>query len=59
MLLITGDRTKDEPLDLSYCTTVGFFNNLLQIGVGYEFWNGRRQKSFFPVTSLGINITNN
>ncbi len=59
MLLITGDRTKDEPLDLSYCTTVGFFNNLLQVGVGYDFGTVEDRSRFFLVTSLGINITNN
>ncbi len=59
MFLLTGDTSKDNPLDLSYCTTVGFFNNLLQFGIGYDFGTVQDRSRVFGVLSLGINITNN
>ena len=37
-ILLAGDSTEDiERLNLSYCVTVGFFNDLIMTGVGYNF----------------------
>lgn len=59
LILLTGDTSKDNPLDSSYCSTLGFFNNLLQIGVGYDFGAVENRSRIFGVLTLGINITNN
>lgn len=59
IILLTGDTSKDNPLDLSYCTTIGFFNNLIQFGAGWDFGVVEERSRFFGVLSLGINITNN
>lgn len=59
MILLTGDTSKDDPLDLSFCTTVGFFNNLIQFGGGWDFGEVVGRSRGFLVISAGINITNN
>lgn len=60
-ILLTGDTSKDGAvLDLSWVSTVGFFNNLLQIGVGRDFGEIPTERSrWFGVLSLGVNLTNN
>lgn len=59
IILITGDTSKDDPLDLSYCTTIGFFNNLIQLGAGWDFGEVEGRSRWFGVISAGININNN
>lgn len=59
IFLLTGDTTEDNPLDLSYCTTIGFLNNIIQIGAGYDLGVVENRSRFFGVLSFGINLTNN
>lgn len=59
IILLTGDTSKDNPLDLSYCSTVGIFNNLIQFGAGWDFGVVEERSRVFGVLSLGININNN
>lgn len=56
--LVNGDTSKDDPLDLSCALTIGFFDNILQLGIGRDFGsvNGSR---WFGLLSAGINLTNN
>jgi len=37
-ILLSGDSTEDyEKLDLSYCVTIGLFDDMIMTGVGYNF----------------------
>lgn len=59
IFLVSGNTAKDTPFDISYCTTIGFFDNLFQIGVGYDLGTVVNRSRFFGVISCGINLTNN
>ncbi len=59
IFLLSGETAKEKPLDLSVCTTVGFFNNLLQFGAGVDLGFVENRSRFFVVLSFGINLTNN
>jgi hypothetical protein len=58
-VLLSGDLSADNPVNISYATTLGFFNNLLMIGVGYDFGDitGRNSR-LFGLLSVGINLNN-
>lgn len=57
-ILLTGNLTADNPIDLSYVANVAFFNNLIAVGVGYDFGNvGDRSRLFFGI-NLGISLNN-
>jgi hypothetical protein len=59
-ILLSGDTSKEGAvLDFSWCSTLGFFNNVLQIGVGYDFGEVQNRSRWFGCLSLGINLTNN
>ena len=56
--LLSGNFTADNPIDISYAMTVGFFNNLLMIGGGYDLGTVSGRSRFFGLISIGINFNN-
>jgi hypothetical protein len=57
-ILITGDTSGTSSLDISYATTIGFFNNLIMIGAGYDLGNVEGRNRLFGLISIGINLNN-
>lgn len=57
-VLLSGNLAADDPIDLSLATTVGFFNNLLMFGVGYDLGTVEGRGRGFGVVSIGINFNN-
>ncbi len=57
-ILLSGNLSADNPINISYATTVGFFNNLLMIGAGYDLGEVTGRSRFFGVLSIGINFNN-
>lgn len=59
--LLSGDTSKDgSVLDLSWVSTFGVLNNIIQVGVGRDFGTVPNDRSrWFLVLSAGVNLTNN
>jgi len=57
-VLLFGDTSKSAPLDISYATTVGFFNNAIMAGVGWDLGAVEGRKRFYGLLSIGINFNN-
>lgn len=57
-VLISGDTAEGSTLDISYATTVGFFNNALMFGLGYDFGRVEGRRRTFFLMSIGINLNN-
>lgn len=57
-ILLSGNLSADNPINISYVTTVGFFNNLLMIGAGYDLGEVSGRSRFFGVLSIGVNFNN-
>jgi len=57
-VLISGDTAEGSTLDISYATTVGFFNNALMLGLGYDFGQVEGRRRTFFLLSVGINFNN-
>jgi hypothetical protein len=58
-ILISGNTANDDPIDLSYAMTVGFFDNLIMLGAGWDFGNVEDDRSrFFGLLSIGVNFNN-
>jgi hypothetical protein len=57
-ILLSGNLTSDHPVDIAYATTLGFFNNLLMIGGGYDLGVVTGRSRFFGVLSIGLNFNN-
>ena len=56
--LLSGNLASDNPIDLSVATSFGIFNNLIMIGVGYDFGMVENRSRFFGLLSFGINFNN-
>lgn len=57
-VLLSGNLSADNPINISYVTTIGFFNNLLMIGGGYDLGSVDGRSRVFGVLSIGINFNN-
>jgi len=57
-ILISGNLTSSNPIDISYATTVGFFNNLIMFGIGYDLGSVTGRSRVFGLVSIGINLNN-
>lgn len=57
-ILLSGNFTADSPIDISYAMTVGFFNNLIMIGGGYDLGSVSGRSRFFGLLSVGISFNN-
>lgn len=57
-ILLSGNLTATNPIDISYATTLGFFNNLLMIGGGYDLGTVTGRSRFFGLLSIGVNLNN-
>jgi hypothetical protein len=57
-VLLAGRIAGDNTLDVSYATTVGFFNNLLMLGAGYDLGTVKGRSRWFGLLSVGINFNN-
>lgn len=57
-LLLSGNLSAENPIDISYVTTIGFFNNLLMLGAGYDLGFVENRSRFFGVVSIGVNFNN-
>jgi|SoiMethySBSTD1v2_1073268.scaffolds.fasta_scaffold492002_2 hypothetical protein len=57
-ILLSGNLAADNPIDLSYAMTVGFFNNLLMVGAGYDLGKVEGRSRFFGLLSIGVNFNN-
>lgn len=57
-VLLSGNLSSDNPIDLSLATTVGFFNNLIMFGCGYDLGSVGERSRFFGLLSIGINLNN-
>ena len=57
-ILLSGNLSADNPIDISYAATVGFFNNLIMLGGGYDLGSVSDRSRFFGVISIGINFNN-
>ncbi|MFN8337185.1 MAG: hypothetical protein U0U09_18780 [Cyclobacteriaceae bacterium] len=57
-ILLSGNVTADSPIDLSYAMTVGFFNNTIMLGGGYDLGSVSDRSRFFGVISIGISFNN-
>lgn len=59
-ILLAGNFTNENStLDISYAQTIGFFDNLLMLGGGYNFGYVEEGRSrFFLLLSIGINFNN-
>ena len=58
IILLSGNLSADNPVDVSYAMNFGFFNNLLTIGGGYDFGAVGDRSRFFAGLSLGISLNN-
>lgn len=57
-ILLSGNLSADTPIDISYAATVGFFNNLIMVGGGYDLGSVSGRSRFFGLISIGINFNN-
>jgi hypothetical protein len=57
-VLLAGRIAGDNVLDVSYAATVGFFNNLLMVGTGYDLGTVKGRSRWFGLLSVGINFNN-
>jgi len=57
-VLLAGRIAGDNTLDVSYAATVGFFNNLLMAGAGYDLGTVKSRSRWFGLLSIGINFNN-
>ena len=58
-ILLSGNlNAEDTSLDLSIASTLGFFNNLLMVGGGYDLGSVKNRSRFFGLLSVGINFNN-
>ena len=58
-LLVSGNfQDGNSNLNLSPCTTVGFFNNLIMIGGGIDLGKKTGPSRLFGVLSIGVNFNN-
>jgi hypothetical protein len=58
--LVTGRTDEGPTFQPAVALTVGFLNNIVQLGAGYELTavNPSRQR-IFGLLSIGVNLTNN
>jgi hypothetical protein len=58
--ILTGNTTQaNSVIDLSYFASIGLFNNVFQIGGGYDLGAETGKSRFFWALSFGINLSNN
>jgi hypothetical protein len=57
-ILFSGSLAPDRTIDLSWVTTVGFFNNIIMFGFGYDFGSAQARSRLFGVLSVGMNFNN-
>jgi len=57
-ILLSGNLSAENPIDISAATTVGFFNNLLMVGGGYDLGSVNGRGRWFGLVSIGINFNN-
>lgn len=57
-ILVSGNLTAANPIDITYATTVGFFNNLIMFGAGYDLGAVTGRSRIFGLVSIGINLNN-
>lgn len=57
-ILLSGNLSSETPIDISYAATVGFFNNLIMVGGGYDLGSVSGRSRFFGLISIGINFNN-
>jgi hypothetical protein len=58
-VLLSGNLSADNPVDFSVASTVGFYNNLIMLGGGYDLGAVKGRSRWFGVLSIGINLNNN
>jgi hypothetical protein len=54
LTVLTGVNAAGKAFSLSYASTIGFFNNLLLVGGGYDITAGKP----FALVSIGVNFNN-
>jgi len=57
-ILLSGNLSADNPIDLSYLTSLGFFNNIVMFGIGYDLGTVSGRSRLFGALSIGINFNN-
>jgi hypothetical protein len=57
-ILLSGNLTSDNPIDISYAMSVGFFDNLIMLGAGVDLGSVPDRSRFFGMISVGINFNN-
>lgn len=54
-ILLQGDYTTDEFLNIAYAFTIGFYNDKLMVGLGHDFGTvAAGQSRWFGMMSVGI-----
>jgi len=56
--LLSGNSSGDSALDLSLALTIGFFNNMFMVGIGYDLGVVSDRSRYFGLMSVGINFNN-
>jgi len=56
--LLSGDLTSSNPVDFSGAVAVGFFNDIIMFGLGYDLGYVSGRSRFFGLVSLGVNFNN-
>lgn len=57
-VLLSANTANDNPIDISYAATVGLFDNLIMVGVGWDFGDVGDRSRLFGLLSMGINFNN-
>ena len=58
-ILISGDFKNVSPVNLAYMTSVGFANNSIMLGIGYDLGKIENENNrFFLTLNIGINFNN-
>ncbi|MBD1364429.1 hypothetical protein IDJ77_11475 [Mucilaginibacter sp. ZT4R22] len=57
-VLINGNLSSSTPINLSYATTIGFFDNLIMFGAGYDLGTVNNRSRLFGLLSIGLNFNN-
>lgn len=57
-ILLSGNLSANSPIDIAYAATVGFLNNYIMVGAGYDLGTVEGRSRVFGLLSVGINFNN-
>ena len=57
-ILLSGNLTSDNPIDISYAMTLGIFDDMIMLGGGIDLGSVTGRSRWFGMISIGVSLNN-